>query len=123
MMSFCVATSTLGNEVIVGFFPVRSSSLSPGLVTPRRFATGVTRPLFLLGTDRTSIAWLTANHDRVRQLNAVGLVIEAPNAAAVEALQAIVTDVPLHAVPGNALAAHFGLRHYPVLITANGLSY
>lgn len=64
--------------------PVRSERLSPG-EEPRRViqAPGLT-PIFLIGDDDRSRAWLRERGEILRDLNAIGLVVnvETPEALA-----------------------------------------
>jgi len=107
---------------LADFLPVHTPSMQPGPVRARRERTGVTRPLFLLGADQRSRTWLAANRERLQNVQAVGLVVEVADRAAFETLTALAGELSLVPVPGAVLAAHFSLRHYPVLITPAGIS-
>lgn len=101
--------------------PVRSAHLSPGDV-PRRVirAPGLT-PLFLIGDDARSHAWLQKRQGALRELRAVGLVVNVESMAALTALRRMAPDLPLSPVSGDDLAQRLGLHHYPVLITPTGI--
>lgn len=101
--------------------PVRSARLSPG-IEPRRViqAPGLT-PMFLIGDDSRSRAWMTERGAQLRELNAIGLVVDVASAEAIAELRALAPGLTLSPVSGDDLAQRLGLRHYPVLITATGI--
>jgi len=101
--------------------PVRSARLSPGTV-PRRVieAPGLT-PFFVVGDDDHSRAWLRLRAPILRDLGAVGLVVQVETAQALAALRALAPALIMVPVSGDDLAARLELRHYPVLVTATGI--
>lgn len=105
---------------IESFLPVRSERLTPGEVTAVRRSTRVTQPFFLVGCDPQSIEWIGRNRERLREIGAYGLVIDAPDAAAYRALEQAAVGLLLRPVAGDLIAEHLGIRHYPVLVTADG---
>ena len=102
--------------------PVRSLRLSPGEVARRVIEAPGLPPLFLVGDDQRSRAWLQQRALRLRELGAVGLVVNISSAESLDALRALVPGLPLSPVAGDDLAERLGLRHSPVLITATGLA-
>ncbi len=106
---------------IYRYLPVRTPELSPGKVVRRPMEHGPTTPLFLIGSDRFSQQWLEAHRDRLLALGATGLLIQADT---VEDLQAIARrgqGLMITPVSGSDLAHHLGIRHYPVLISREGI--
>ncbi len=101
--------------------PVRSRRLSPGDVTRRAIEAPGLSPFFLVGDDQRSRVWLQQRAPRLRELGAVGLVVNINSAESLATLRALVPELPLSPVAGDDLAERLGLRHYPVLITATGL--
>lgn len=101
--------------------PVRSARLSPGLVAHRVIEAPGLSPFFLVGDDQRSRAWLQQRAPRLRELGAVGLIVNISSAESLTALRALVPGLPLSPVAGDDLAERLGLRHYPVLFTATGL--
>ncbi|KSQ24951.1 integrating conjugative element protein [Pseudomonas aeruginosa] len=101
--------------------PVRSSRLSPGDVARRTIKTPGMPPFFLIGDDLRSREWLRQRAPRLRELNAMGLVVNVDSAAALAALRALAPELSLSPTPGDDLARRLRLRHYPVLITATGI--
>lgn len=101
--------------------PVRSARLSPG-DEPRRVirAPGLT-PLFLVGDDDRSRAWLKQRRAALQELHAVGLVVNVATPEGLTALRRLAPNLMLSPASGDDLAQRLGLRHYPVLITATGI--
>lgn len=102
--------------------PVRSSRLSPGEVVRRTIEAPGMPPFFLVGDDARSRSWLRQHAPRLRELYAVGLVVNVDSADALAALRTLAPGLSLTPTPGDDLAARLGLRHYPVLITATGIA-
>jgi integrating conjugative element protein (TIGR03765 family) len=101
--------------------PVRSTRLSPGQVQGRVInAPGLT-PFFLVGDDEKSRLWLTQHADALRQMQAVGLVVNVASSQRLAAIQNWITGVRIAPTPGDDLAQRLGLEHYPVLITATAI--
>lgn len=101
--------------------PVKSEKLTPGPVTARVLSAPGLQPLFLIGDDPTSRQWLVQRGDALRELNAVGLVVNVENAPALEQLRDLATGLQIAPTSGDQLGELLGLSHYPVLITATGL--
>lgn len=102
--------------------PVHSSGLTPGTVTARKLKlpAGMT-PFFLIGADRLSARWLKQRGSRLRQLHAVGLVVDVEHASQLKQLRQAGHGLVLRPVAGNDIAQRLDLSHYPVLITPKGV--
>jgi integrating conjugative element protein (TIGR03765 family) len=101
--------------------PVRSEKLSPGDVARRVIQAPGLTPLFLIGDDTRSRAWLKVRGPALRERNAVGLVVNIETAEALTLLRQAAGGLTLSPVSGDDLATRLGLSHYPVLITATGI--
>ncbi|MFU4586411.1 integrating conjugative element protein [Pseudomonas aeruginosa] len=101
--------------------PVRSAQLSPGEVQRRVIRAPGLTALFLIGDDERSRAWLRQRQAALRELGAVGLVVNVESMAALTALRRLAPGLILSPASGDDLAQRLGLRHYPVLITATGV--
>lgn len=101
--------------------PVKSELLTPGQVRPRVIRAPGLQPLFIVGDDAASRAWLLQHRERLQSLGAVGLVVNVASAPALAALRQLVPGVTLAPTSGDDLARRLGLHHYPALITATGI--
>lgn len=101
--------------------PVHSARLTPGAV-PRRALNlpGIT-PLFLIGQDATSLAWLSQHAQALQDLGASGLAVEVADAQGLRRIQAAAPRLNIWPVSGDDIAERLELEHYPVLITPTGL--
>lgn len=98
-------------RLTVGEEPTRPLPLVRGARSPRTL-----HPLFLVGTDRASLAWLAAHAVALRKLAAVGLIVQADTDADVARARQQAPSLPMFAIPGDDLAAQLGIRHYPVVV-------
>ncbi len=103
------------------YLPIRSPSLTPGPVEARQEPTRLMQPLFLVGADPESLRWLDANRERLKHLNAVGMLVQAENESELVAVMAAAQGLRLIPASGEAFAQPLGLTHYPVLITREGV--
>lgn len=101
--------------------PVHSARLTPGDVPHRALDLPGMAPLFLVGADAASLAWLAQHAPALNQLGANGLAVEVADAAALRRIQAIAPDLAIWPVSGDDIAERLELEHYPVLITPTGL--
>jgi integrating conjugative element protein (TIGR03765 family) len=101
--------------------PVRSTRLTPGPVEHRAIDVPGLTPLFLIGDDDRSRAWLREHLPRLRTLRAVGFVVRVDSAQALTSLRELASGLTLVPASGDDLGNRLGLRHYPVLITATGI--
>lgn len=101
--------------------PVRSTLLTPGVVERRVIEAPGLNPLFLVGDDERSRTWLRRHAERLRKLDAVGLVVNVESQAALDALRRLGPGLILSPVAADDLARRLGIRHYPVLVTATGI--
>src|SRR5690606_168419 len=101
--------------------PVRSTLLTPGVIERRVIRAPGMRPLFLVGDDERSRAWLRQRMDVLHELGAVGLVVNVESLAALDELRLLAAGLTLSPVSADDLAQRLALRHYPVLITSTGI--
>ena len=98
-------------------YPVRSKKLTPGIVARQQITLRVVQPLFLIGDDDQSKAWLQQHAKQLQQLHAQGFVVNVENRDAMQALRQLVPSLSLYPLSSDALADALHLQHYPVLIT------
>ncbi|WP_340618159.1 integrating conjugative element protein [Xenorhabdus entomophaga] len=102
--------------------PVKTPELTPGKVANRLLQLPGIGALFLIGDDPDSRQWLSQHAARLKQLHAVGLIVNVSEMAALQSLRALVPDLLLSPASGTELARRLRLQHYPVLITETTLS-
>jgi len=95
--------------------------LTPGTITPRPIHVPGLTPIFLIGDDSRSRAWLRANTEKLHALRAVGFVVQVESEDALQSLRHLAPDLTLVPASGDDLAQRLGLKHYPVLVTATGI--
>lgn len=113
-------------KIVDAHFPVRTTNMSVGPVGPTEGATLnhniLTRPFFIIGYDPTSIAWLKSNRAALSEHKAIGLVVNVENREQMNALQdAAGEEIALQPTPGDRLAKHFGIQHYPFYLGRDGV--
>ncbi len=101
--------------------PVHSALWTPDDVPRRVIRAPGLSPVFVIGDDTRSRAWLSQHLSTLRELGAVGLVVNVESPPALAALRRLAPGVTLAPTPGDDLARRLGLHHYPVLITATGI--
>ncbi len=101
--------------------PIRSPSLTSGAVEARHRPTRLLQPVFLVGADPRSLAWLEANHERLKQMRAIGMLVQAESEAELKQAIAAAQGLPLIPASGEAFATALEISHYPVLITREGI--
>ena len=101
--------------------PVASVRLSPGRVARRRLDVPGIPPLFLVGDDALSLAWLQQSAEALRTMQAVGLAVKVQDIAGLARLRAAAPGLSIMPVSGDDLALRLRIEHYPVLITATAL--
>lgn len=104
-------------------FPVRTIKMTPGLftgagrVTQKSF---LLHPIFFVGDDAISRAWLSRNKDRLQQSRASGMVVNVENYDRFKTLQNLVPGVPMAPSSADEVSKTLGIRVYPALVTIDG---
>jgi len=108
------------------YFPVRTPLMSPGVISPnegRDIPRGLyAQPVFLIGYDRGSLAWLESNLDILHKNKAMGMVVNVETPAQMQKILDIADNkVILQATSGQRIAQALSLYHYPAYIDGDGL--
>ncbi|MHB0818475.1 PFL_4695 family integrating conjugative element protein [Stutzerimonas stutzeri] len=116
--------------------PMRPSSGTVGLdqmlpiqsqLTPGRVAHQPVRldslpaPLFIVGDDSRSLAWLQQNVDVLVQIQAIGWAVNIRDKAALDRIRSAVPGLGVQPMHVDDFAARLGLKHYPALITRHAV--
>jgi integrating conjugative element protein (TIGR03765 family) len=103
-------------EAEASLLPVRSTLLSPGEEPTRVIRAPGFAPIFLVGDDERSRAWLIAHSAELREMRAAGLVVNVSSPESLARLRRLVPDLTLSPASGDDLAGRLGLSHYPALL-------
>ena len=112
---------TLGAADPERLLPIRSPGLTPGRVEPQDIKRPFARPFFLIGADGLSREWFGTHRDRLSEIGAVGMLVEAETLDDLRAIAAIADGLPILPASASDIAEALGLSHYPVLITKDGI--
>jgi integrating conjugative element protein (TIGR03765 family) len=79
------------------------------------------RPFFLIGSDTRSRQWLQDHRDRLKALEAVGMLVQADTLEDLRAIADLAQGLPILPASASDIAKALGITHYPVVITAQGI--
>lgn len=113
--------SGLGAADVQALLPIRSPGLSPGPVQARPHDRPFSRPFFLIGSDARSRQWLVQYRDRLKQIGAVGMLVQAETQEDLRAIARLANGLPILPASAGDIATALDLSHYPVLITPQGI--
>ncbi len=105
-------------------FPLTTPELTLGHLIARKHDKKlpmVLRPLFLVGCDRTSAQWLNTRKDWLMKHRATGMVVECPSLSLYRHMAASFQGLTLMPASGSSLASVYQLKHYPAIITTEGV--
>ena len=101
--------------------PIRSLGLTPGPVEPKTHDRPFTRPFFLIGSDSLSRQWLLQHRDRLEEIGAVGMLVQADTQEDLWAIARLAAGLPVMPASASDIANALGILHYPVLISPRGI--
>jgi integrating conjugative element protein (TIGR03765 family) len=105
------------SEAEAALLPVRSTMLSPGEDPPPALHAPGLMPIFLIGDDDLSRAWLRERYSALRDMRAVGFAVNVSTPASLAALRRLVPELSLSPVSGDDRAVKPGRgrsRPWPV---------
>ena len=111
----------MGAAELERLLPIRSPGLTPGRVARRDSKRAFARPFFLIGSDGLSREWFATHRDRLAEIGAVGMLVEAETLDDLRAIATIADGLPILPASASDIAEALGLSHYPVLITKDGI--
>ena len=101
--------------------PIETPSMSPGrVIATAKPLKDLQQPLFLIGADKQSKAWLQARCNQLVKLNAVGLLVQVDTLEEIKAIQALAKGLRLIPASAESFAKPLALKYYPVLISKDG---
>jgi len=100
------------------FLPIETPGLSVGDVPFRMTKRqNMPQPIFLIGADSNSIAWLKRHRRVLRENRVLGWIVQADTVAEIERIKKIAGKMLFITASGQIFAERYGIKHYPVLIT------
>ncbi len=111
------SSPNLGAADLEQLLPIRSPGLSPGKVPVRKHQVPFARPFFLIGSDPWSRQWLAEHRQRLLDIGAVGLLVDATGIEDLKAIAGIADGLPITPAAGSDIAKALGVVHYPVAIS------
>ena len=103
------------------WLPIQSPGLTPGLVQTRPHDRPFSRPFFLIGSDAHSQQWLQAHRERLKEVGAVGMLVQADTLADLHTIAELADGLSILPASASDIAKALGISHYPVLITTHGI--
>lgn len=76
-------------------------------------------PLFVIGDDADSFAWLAQYKPILEKIHAIGLIVQANSFGALKRIRTAAGNLALYPANGRGLNQRFGITCYPVLISAH----
>lgn len=111
----------LGAAEVQALLPIRSPGLSPGPVQARVHNKPFSRPFFLIGSDDRSRRWLVEYRERLKEIGAVGMLVQAETLEDLRGITRLAGGLPILPASAADIATALGISHYPVLITSQGI--
>ena len=111
----------LGAADLESLLPIHSPGLTPGPVQPRIHDRPFMRPFFLIGSDALSRQWLLEHRDRLKEIGAVGMLVQADTRDDLRTIAGLASGLSIMPASANDIAKALGISNYPVLITSHGI--
>ena len=111
----------LGAADVESLLPIRSPGLTPGIVQPENHDRPFSQPFFLIGSDEMSKQWLIENRKRLKEIGAVGMLVQADTIADLHSIAEISAGLSIMPASASDISDALNVSHYPVLITAHGI--
>lgn len=100
-------------------YPIRTVGMRPGPVHKKMLPMAAAMPVFVVGYDSQSFAWLHHNKQHLLDTGAHGFVVNVATSQQFSRLQEYAAPITLSPVNGDDFHQHLGLTHYPFLIIGN----
>lgn len=107
----------LGAADVQSLLPIRSPGLTPGKLSPRAHNVPFARAFFLIGSDAWSKRWLRQHRKALKEMGAVGMLVEATSLEDLRAIARLADGLPITPASGSDIAKAIGITHYPAGIS------
>ena len=101
------------------WLPIQSPGLTPGFVQTRSHDLPFARPYFLIGSDQRSQQWLSEHRTQLKEIGAVGMLVQADTVDDLAAIAALADGLPILPASASDIGKALEISHYPVLISAH----
>ena len=116
-----IQSPQLGAADLESLLPIRSPGLTPGPVQPRTHDRPFMRPFFLIGSDALSRQWLLEHRDRLKEIGAVGMLVQADTLDDLRTTAGLATGLSIMPASATDIAEALRISNYPVLISSHGI--
>ena len=116
-----IQSPQLGVADLESLLPLRSPGLTPGPVQPRSHDRPFLRPFFLIGSDALSRQWLQEHRDRLKEIGAVGMLVQADTLDDLRTIAGLAAGLSIQPASASDIAKALGISHYPILISSHGI--
>ena len=107
----------LGAANVRLLLPIRSAGLTPGTVIERAHNVPFAGGFFLIGSDEWSKRWLRQHRNALKELGAVGMLVEATTIEDLYDIARLTDGLSITPASGSDIAKAIGISHYPVGIS------
>ena len=111
----------LGSADPEALLPIKSPGLTPGRVEARSHDRPFARPFFLIGSDVRSRQWLQDHRDRLEEIGAMGMLVQADTVDDLRTIAELADGLSILPASASDIGKALGISHYPVLISAHGI--
>jgi len=102
-------------------YPIHST-ITPGKIeTQMHTIPQLMQHLFFVGCDDFSLSWLKEHYQQLKELNAIGFLVEAQSENDYQRIKELINAIPLIPISADAFSSAWHLTHYPVLFTSKGM--
>ena len=112
-----VESMSLGAADLETLLPIRSPGLTPGKLSTRAHSVPFARPFFVIGSDEFSKSWLVNHRKTLKQMGAVGMLVEAESVEDLRDIARLAEGLHITPAPGSDIARAIGITHYPFAIS------
>ena len=103
------------------WLPIQSPGLTAGPVQARSQDRPFARPFFLIGSDARSRQWLQDHRDRLKEIGAVGMLVQADTLNDLRTIAELADGLSILPASASDIAKALRISHYPVLISAHAI--
>lgn len=100
--------------------PIVTPNMKPGKISAQKInLVNLDKPIFIVGSDSLSVNWLADHAEKLKQINAIGLLVQADTQLDVARVKKSANGAIILPMSGEVIGEQLGIRSYPVLITKN----